>query len=126
MLWEHKVAGSIPAIPNEEYNMKQNIIETLLNKKYKKKWEEDEGAICFENDTIVVAIFDHDYPNEDRKGRIFAEHKKHFDRWWSAFYKCDMPKNDMQLGAMMGDLLHIQSTENYTFGEGFGTLTRTF
>lgn len=126
MLWEHEVAGSIPAIPKKEQYMKQRIVDALLVIGYKKKWEEPEGAVCLENDKLVLAIFDNDYPNDDRAGRVFAEHKENFDKWWSAFYKCTTPTNEDELFVLLTDLEYVSLNWNKFLGNEFSTLTRTF
>lgn len=106
--------------------MKQEIIDELLAIGYKQKWEEAEGAVCFENDILVLAIFDNDYPNDDRCGRIFAEHKENFDKWSSAFYKSTTPTNGDELFVLLADLEYISLTQNIFLGNKFSTLTRTF
>ena len=106
--------------------MKQRIVNALLAIGYKKKWEESEGAVCLENDTLVLAIFDSDYPNNDRCGRVFAEHKKSFDKWWSCMYKCTTPTNGDGLSTLLIDLEYILLDWNKFLGNKFSTLTRTF
>ena len=109
--------------------MKQRIIDELLAIGYEKKWEEPEGAICLEDtkeDSLIVAIFDNDYPNDDRRGRVFAEHKESFDKWWSCMYKSTTPTNEDELLALLSDFEYISSDLNKYLGCEYSTLTRTF
>jgi hypothetical protein len=102
------------------------IFNKFKNKKYKIEKDKFNSAFYIETDGLMVGVFDFDYPNDNYRGKILAEHLDNFDKWSKAFYMSDFPNNKDELNIILNDLKHIADEKNKKSGNNFGHLVRTF
>ncbi len=104
------------------------IIKLFKNKKFKIKDISCEYGLAYstENESVIIGIFDHDYPNTNYRGKILAEHKNNFDKWSKSFYIANFPANKDEFKIILSDIKHISNSLNEASGAIFGHLIREF
>ena len=83
-------------------------------------------AFYFDIFNLRVGVFDHEYPNEMRCGKILAEHNENFDKWSKSFYSATFPNEEYEMYIILADFKHISDGLNVRSGNSFGSLIREF